>query len=66
MLYMIHWDEIIQEINLELLEKCGLHFERDFDLESYKQFFKDLGYENVEYHVADGRMPCAVALITCS
>ena len=38
----------------------------DFDLESYKQFFKDLGYENVEYHVADGRMPCAVAVITCS
>ena len=49
---------------VKVLEKCGLHFERDFDLESYKQFFKDMGYEDVEYHVVDGRMPCAVAVIT--
>ena len=25
---------------------------------------EDLGYEDVEYHVVDGRMPCAVAVIT--
>lgn len=49
---------------VKALEVCGMHFERDFDLESYKQFFKDMGYENVEYHVVDGRMPCAVAVIT--
>ena len=49
---------------VKALEVCGLHFERDFDLESYKQFFRDMGYENVEYHVVDGRMPCAVAVIT--
>ena len=48
---------------VKVLEKFGLHFERDFDLESYKQFFASLGYENVEYHVVEGRMPCAVAVI---
>jgi len=48
---------------VKVLEKLGLHFERDFDLESYKQFFASLGYENVEYHVVEGRMPCAVAVI---
>ena len=49
---------------VKALEACGLHFERDFDLESYKQFFKDMGYENAEYHVVEGHMPCAVAVIT--
>ena len=49
---------------VKVLEKCGLHFERDFDLESYKQFFKDMGYEHMEYHVVEGRMPCAVAVIS--
>ena len=49
---------------VKVLEKCGLHFERDFDIDSYKQFFADLGYDNVSYHVVDGRMPCAVAVIT--
>ena len=49
---------------VKALEVCGLHFERDFDLESYKQFFKDMGYENAEYHVVEGHMPCAVAVIT--
>ena len=50
-------------IVVKVLEKLGLHFERDFDLESYRKFFADLGYEDVEYHVVDGRMPCAVAVI---
>ena len=33
------------------------------DLESYKQFFTDMGYSDIEYEVVDGRMPCAVAVI---
>lgn len=41
----------------------GASFKRQFDLESYKEFFANMGYENVEYHVVDGRMPCAIAVI---
>ena len=42
----------------------GADFKRQFDLESYKRFFADMGYENAVYHVVDGRMPCAIAVIT--
>lgn len=33
------------------------------NLETYKQFFADMGYEDVEITVVDGRMPCAIAVI---
>ena len=41
----------------------GADFKRQFDLDSYKQFFRDMGYDNVSYSVVDGRMPCAIAVI---
>jgi len=48
----------------KLIGKMGADFKRQFDLESYKQFFTDLGYANVEYSVVEGKMPCAIAVIT--
>ena len=33
------------------------------EIDSYKSFFEEMGYDNVEYHVVDGRMPCAIAVI---
>ena len=48
----------------KLIGKMGANFKRQFDLESYKQFFTDLGYTNVEYSVVEGKMPCAIAVIT--
>ena len=47
-----------------LLELAGADFKRQYDIRSYKKFFKDAGYENVSYSVVDGRMPCAIAVIT--
>lgn len=47
----------------KFVSKLGVSFAREFDIETYKKFFSDLGYENVEYSVVDGRMPCAFALI---
>jgi ubiquinone/menaquinone biosynthesis C-methylase UbiE len=29
-----------------------------------RKFFEDKGYANAEYHVVEGRMPCAIAVIT--
>lgn len=49
---------------VRLLELAGANFKRQFDIDSYKQFFEDAGYENVDYFVVHGRMPCAVAVIT--
>lgn len=51
-------------IAVRFIKVLGASFKRQFDLDSYKQFFADKGYQNVEYHVVDGRMPCAVAVIT--
>ena len=49
---------------VKFITLLGADFKRQFDLASYKQFFADMGYANVEYHVVDGRMPCAIAVIT--
>ena len=48
---------------VKFVELLGADFKKQFDLESYKSFFKEMGYENVEYHVVEGRMPCAIAVI---
>ncbi len=50
-------------IAVKFVEFLGADFKKQFDLESYKIFFKEMGYDNVEYHVVDGRMPCAIAVI---
>jgi len=44
--------------------KAGADFKREFTLESYRQFFLDAGYSDVEVSLADGRIPCAVAMMT--
>lgn len=49
---------------VRLLEMAGASFKRQFDIDSYKKFFEDAGYENVDYSIVSGRMPCAVAVIT--
>ena len=48
---------------VKFVELLGADFKKQFDLDSYKAFFKEMRYENVEYHVVDGRMPCAIAVI---
>lgn len=50
-------------VAVKFLEKLGADFKKQFDLESYEQFFKNMGYEEVEYTVVEGRMPCAIAVI---
>ena len=50
-------------IAVKFIEKLGASFKRQFTLESYKQFFADMGYSDIESEVVDGRMPCALAVI---
>lgn len=51
-------------IAVKFISLLGADFKRQFDLDSYKKFFSDMGYSDVAYHVVDGRMPCAIAIIT--
>ena len=43
--------------------KAGADFKRQFTVESYRQFFLDAGYSDVQIQLADGRIPCAVAVM---
>lgn len=52
------------EFAVKFIEKLGAEFKRQFDIDSYKKFFEDKGFKDVEFYVVDGRMPCAIAVIT--
>lgn len=43
--------------------KAGADFKRQFTVDSYKQFFLDNGYPDVSITIAEGRIPCAVAIM---
>ena len=49
---------------VKFVEFLGADFKKQFDFDSYKSFFTDMGYDKAEYHIVDGRMPCAIAVIT--
>ena len=52
-----------QNLFTQIVDKVGAGFKRQFTLESYKQYFEQLGYEDVEINFFDGRVPCAVAVL---
>lgn len=54
----------VNKMAVRLLALAGANFKRQFDMDSYRKFFEDAGYENVTYDIVSGRMPCAVAIIT--
>lgn len=60
----IHVMEGVNKKAARLFELAGVNFKRQFDIDSYRRFFEDAGYKNVEYYVIYGRMSCAVAVIT--
>ena len=43
--------------------KAGADFKRQFSFDTYKEFIKGAGYENTEYTLIKGKIPCAVAVI---
>ena len=43
--------------------KAGADFKRQFTVESYRQFFLDAGYRDVRITLAEGRIPCAAAVM---
>lgn len=43
--------------------KAGADFKRQFTADSYRRFFLDAGYSDVKVALADGHIPCAVAVM---
>ncbi len=43
--------------------KAGADFKRQFAVDSYKQFFRDAEYPDVQIKLVEGRIPCAVAVM---
>ena len=62
--YINIYDNGKESFLVKIFEKAGANFKKQFNLDSYKAFFKNAGYEHVEYHVVEGKMPCAIAVIT--
>jgi len=48
---------------VKLLESLGVKFKRQFSPDSYKEFFQKMGYDDVEYCLVEGKMPCCIATI---
>lgn len=50
-------------IFIKVIENCGAGFKCQFDFESYKAFFTEMGFDNIEFKLVSGKMPCAIAII---
>lgn len=46
----------------KILSLFGVDFKRQFSLDSYKEFFINNDIDVKEYHIVEGRMPCAFAI----
>ena len=44
--------------------KAGANFKKQFTLNTYKGFFADMGAHDVKYTFINGRVPCAIAVVT--
>lgn len=51
-------------IFIQIIEKFGAGFKCQFNFRTYQDFFANMGYEDVEYYLVEGKMPCAIAVIT--
>ncbi|MBQ1490929.1 MAG: class I SAM-dependent methyltransferase [Blautia sp.] len=43
--------------------RAGADFKRQFTVETYRDFFIEKGYPDVEISLAEGRIPCALAVV---
>ena len=46
------------------IDKAGANFRQDFTYESYREFFAEAGFVKICTRLIDGRVPCAVAVIS--
>jgi len=46
------------------IDKAGANFKQDFTYKGYRTFFAEAGFIKIRTRLIDGRVPCAVAVIT--
>ncbi len=61
---IIKKDSLQNRLFCGVVDLLGIEFKEGFDGDSYRQFFKNIGYENVTYKTAEGKCPCMIAVIT--
>lgn len=52
------------DILIRIFKKLGADFKRQFTFRTYQEFFAQAGCPNAEFILIDGKMPCAIAVIT--
>jgi len=52
------------DILVRIFKKLGANFKQQFNFATYQNFFKEAGYPDAEYILVNGKMPCAIAIIT--
>lgn len=62
--YILGENKVGESLAVRLMDKAGASFKRQFTYMDYKKFFDNAGYAAVEYKIIEGKMPCAVAVIT--
>ena len=44
--------------------KAGADFKRQFTFSSYQQFFSEAEYKDASFKMIEGRVPCAIAVLS--
>jgi len=52
------------DILVRIFKKLGANFKQQYNFSTYQEFFKKAGFPGAEYILVDGKMPCAIAILT--
>ena len=52
------------DILVRIFKRLGADFKQQYNFATYQELFRDSGYPDAEYILVDGKMPCAIAIIT--
>ena len=63
-IYIITKERAISTIFIRLINHFTKTFLYQFNEQSYKNFFKKLGYSQIDFEVINGRTACCIAVIT--
>ena len=62
--YINHEKKGKPDFMVRAFSKAGAGFKRQFIFQSYREFLEKAGYAHAEYDVVEGKVPCAIAVIT--
>lgn len=57
-------EKMLERARRKCLDYGNASFERQFTYSSYQRFFTEAGYKDVSFTMIEGRVPCAVAVLS--